>query len=526
MRLRSFLLPLVLLGLSVPSALANAPGQAAPAVVAPLTAPAVAPAPEGTAVRIGAPIQPLQDALAQLSSDPIFSSAAVSVDVVDAKTGAQVYSWGDDKGLIPASTMKVLTSATALRTLGPAWTFPTWVMTSAKVDETGTLNGSLYIKGQGDPTMVTERMYRMVMDLRFQGVTDIKGDVVFDDGYFADTTLIPGWDNAEDLDDGPTYFTPLGALSANYNIAAIVVRPGATVGSPAHAEVEMPTASSVIDDKLTTGSANSRRWVKIDRKLDDSGKIVTFTLTGNVPAESDAETFYKTLADPLGNYMGTFSALLKQQGIKVHGKLIAGTTPADAKVMYVEHSDPLVNILAEMNKHSNNFMAEQVARTVGAERYGLPGTTAKGTEAIAEYLGQIGIPATDYNLVNGSGLSRNVTLKPSVLAKVLVDMWNNPSVGPEFLTTLSVGGRDGTLQSRFREEALAGRVRGKTGTLNGVHCLTGYVRSQDDHVYAFAFLVNNIDGALSRARRAHDRLVGALAGSSGNVADSSDEPSQ
>lgn len=513
-QVRAVLLP-VLMGVALTCAM---PAQADDPVPA---AAAGADTLDGEPARV-APPQPLQEALAQLSADPIFSTATVSVQVVDARTGAQVYAWGEDKSLVPASTMKLLTAATALRSLGPAWTYTTPVMTSATIDEAGVLDGSLYIKGQGDPTMVTERMYRMVMDLRLHGVKEIRGDVVFDDGYFADTTLIPGWDNENDIEDGPTYFAPLGALSVNYNIAAIVVRPAVTVGAVAHAEFEIPTAVAVLENKLTTGSKTSRKWVKVERALDETGKIVTFTLTGNVPVESEVDTYYKTLADPLGNYMGTFAAMLKQEGIRVRGKLVPGTTPGDARVLFVERSESMLDILAEMNKHSNNFMAEQIARTIGAERAGLPGTTAKGTGVMAEYLGQLGIPASDYQLVNASGLSRNLTLKPSVLTKVLVDMWNNPSVGPEFLTTLSVGGRDGTLRSRFREEALAGRVRGKTGTLNGVHCLSGYVRSQDNHVYAFAFLVNDIDGALSRARRAHDRLVGALAGTTGNVADGGD----
>ncbi len=503
--------------LTLPIAWANEPTAGAPEVQVDGATPE--PVAGEEIARIPAQIQPLHDALAQLSTDPLFSSSVVSVQVVDAESGAQVYAWGEDKALVPASTMKLLTAATALRALGPAWTFPTWVMTSAKVDEAGILDGSLYIKGQGDPTMVVERMYRMVMDLRLQGVKEIKGDVVFDASYFADTTLIPGWDSEDDMENGPTYFAPLGALSVNYNIAAIVVRPAATSGAAAHAEFESPTAAVVLDNRLTTGSKSSRRWVKVERALDESGMITTFTLTGNVPVEGEADTIYKTLADPLGNYIGVFSGLLKQQGIKVKGKMIAGTTPVDAKVMFTARSEPLMNILGEMNKHSNNFIAEQVLRTVGAERFGLPGTTAKGNQVIAEYLGEIGIASTDFSLVNGSGLSRNVMLKPSVLSRVLVDMWNSPAVGPEFLTTLSVGGRDGTLRSRFREEAMAGRVRGKTGTLNGVHCLSGYVRAQDDHMYAFAFLVNDIDGALSRARRAHDRLVDALAGTSGNVAD-------
>lgn len=513
------------LGLVLSGAFALSPARASdPAAEDVAAEPAGAPDAPADPAAVGA-VLPLQEQLAQLSSDPIFSSAAVSIQVVDAESGQQVYEWGDDKALVPASTMKLLTAATALRTLGPAWTYPTWVMTPATVDDAGVLGGSLYIKGQGDPTMVVERMYRMVMDLRLQGIRDIQGDVVFDDSYFADTTLIPGWDSEDDLADGPTYFAPLGALSVNYNIAAIVVRPGTASGALAHADFESPTPAVVLENKLTTGSKTSRKWVKVERKVDETGKITTFTLTGNVPLETPADTYYKTLSDPLGNYIGVFTALLKQQGIKVHGRMVPGRTPSDAKVLFASRSEPLVNILTEMNKHSNNFIAEQVVRTVGAERRGLPGTTAKGAQVISEYLTQLGIPATDYALVNGSGLSRGVSLKPSVLSHVLVDMWNNPSVGPEFLTTLSVGGRDGTLRSRFREEAMVGRVRGKTGTLNGVHCLSGYVRAPDAHVYAFAFLVNDIEGAVSRARHAHDRLVAALVGSSGNVADGTEDPS-
>ena len=101
-------------------------------------------------------------------------------------------------------------------------------------------------------------------------------------------------------------------------------------------------------------------------------------------------------------------------------------------------------------------------------------------------------------------------------------MYRDPQFGPEYVASLSVGGRDGTLWSRFREEGMAGRVRGKTGTLSGVHCLSGYVHAADDEIYAFTFLVNEIDGALSRARKAHDRLVLTLAGTTANLADGAD----
>lgn len=465
----------------------------------------------------------LAAALALVEQDPLFSSASVGIEVVNARTGEKVYGWGDERALIPASTMKLLTTATALRALGPNFRFPTWILHDGQLDAAGALAGNLYVKGQGDPTMVVERMWRMILDVKLKGIREIQGDVVFDESYFADSSLIPGWAKEEDLKDGPTYFAALGALSVNYNIAAIVVRPGAAVGAPALAELESPTPAAVIDNKLTTGRGNSRKWVKIERTLDpETGKIATFTLTGNIPLESGSDTFYRTLADPLGNYMGLFETLAKQQGVKVKGKLRPGVTPPDAKLVLRADSEPLADVVAVTSKHSNNFMAEQMLRVVGAERYGLPGTTAKGIQAIQDYLTGLGVPREEYQLVNGSGLSREVLLRPGHINRVLVDMYRNAELGPEFSSSLSVGGRDGTLWARFREDGMEGRVRGKTGTLSGVNCLSGYVRATDEETYAFTFLVNDIDGALTRAKRATDRLVVTVAGVNGNIADNSE----
>ncbi|MES2638251.1 MAG: D-alanyl-D-alanine carboxypeptidase/D-alanyl-D-alanine-endopeptidase [Myxococcota bacterium] len=463
---------------------------------------------------------PLESALEPLSQDPIFTDAAVSVQVVNVRTGEEVFAWGDDKPLVPASTMKLLTTAAALRTLGPNYHFPTWIMKGGELGADGVLAGDLFVKGQGDPTMVVERMWRLAQDLKVRGLKEVKGDIVFDDGYFVGTTLIPGWDKEEDVESGPTYFATLGALSVNFNVATILVRPGAGSGQAAVAEFDFPTPAIVLENKIVTGSKNSRKWVKIERALDEeTQKITTFTLTGSVPAGSEPDLYYRTLADPLGNYMGAMQAVFKQQGIKVKGRFRAGVAAKDATLLHRVDSVSLAEIVATTSKHSNNFMAEQMLRSMGAERYGLPGTTENGLRVVADYLGSLGVPADQYRLVNGSGLSRDVMLRPSAVNAVLLDMYRSPDVGPEYVTSLSVGGRDGTLWSRYREEGMAGRVRGKTGTLSGVHCLAGYVHAADDEVYAFTFLVNEIDGALSRARKAHDRLVLTVAGTTGNVAD-------
>ena len=306
----------------------------------------------------------------------------------------------------------------------------------------------------------------------------------------------------------------------NYNVASLVVRPGTAAGQPAVVENDTPTPAVVIESTAVTGRKGSRNTVKIVRKVDEeTGKITTFTVSGSFPAEGDAEFYYRTIADPLGNYIGAMQGVFRQQGIKVKGAWKPGATPKTAELFYKSESVPLTDIVALTSKHSNNFMAEQILRSMGAERYGLPGTTENGLRVITDYLTSLGIPADQYRLVNGSGLSREVQLRPSAVDAVLVDMYKSPEFGPEFVSSLSVGGRDGTLWSRFREEGMAGRVRGKTGTLSGVHCLAGYIHAADDEIYAFTFLVNDIDGALSRARKAHDRLVLTVAGTTGNVVD-------
>jgi D-alanyl-D-alanine carboxypeptidase/D-alanyl-D-alanine-endopeptidase (penicillin-binding protein 4) len=177
-----------------------------------------------------------------------------------------------------------------------------------------------------------------------------------------------------------------------------------------------------------------------------------------------------------------------------------------------QESPSLATILQTVDKQSNNFMAEQVLKAMGAAKHGAPGTTAKGIEVVRAYLGELGLDPASYALVNGSGLSRDVLLRPEVLTAVLYDMYGDQRVGPEFRTALSIGGLDGTLRSRFRAGDLAGRVRGKTGSLNGVYCLTGYADAADGEVYGFAFLLNEIQGPVSRARSLQDRVVEALLG--------------
>ncbi len=211
------------------------------------------------------------------------------------------------------------------------------------------------------------------------------------------------------------------------------------------------------------------------------------------------------MADPTGQFAAAFQYQLEDQGIAVTGRYRRGTTPYDATMLVHTPSETLGAILMDMNKFSLNFQAEQILRTVGAEVEG-EGSTEAGLRVVRRYLDSLGVGPGDVVLVNGSGLSREARLEPSVLTAVLVDMARDPQVGAEFLASLAIGGVDGTLWKRLRDEP--GRLRGKTGTIDGVHCLAGYLDSYNGRRYAFAFLTNWSNSTrTSSVRDVHDEFA-------------------
>ena len=448
-------------------------------------------------------------ALNELTRNRIFRESEVALHLVELDSGETVFSHGGDQGLTPASTMKVLTAAVALKELGPSFRFSTQVLTDGKVNAKGELDGNLYVKGGGDPTMVIEKLWKLVYDLKLEGVRSISGNIVFDDSYFDGNTRIAGWNKQKDIDRGPSYFAPIGGLSLNFNTVAVVVGPGEEVGEAARVTVETPSPGIVeVDNQMTTGSSRSSRRVGMDREVD--GRAMTLSLTGSVPEGGASTRYYRSVADPTAYFMAAFAAQMKAQGIEVKGRYEEGGTPEDIDLLIQLQSPPLASILMDMNKYSSNFIAEQVLKAVGAETSEQPGSTLKGIEAISAYLGSLGISDEEYVLVNGSGLSRRIVLRPDHLTAVLTDMAKDAKVSPEFMASLAIGGRDGTLWSRFRDEKQVDRLRGKTGTINGVHCLAGYIDGPNGKTYAFAYLVNRLRGGISRARKAHDQFVGTL----------------
>lgn len=431
--------------------------------------------------------------------------AQIAVQVVDVRTGEEVFAHNADRPLVPASTMKVVTSATALQALGPSYSFTTDVLTDGEL-KGGVLDGNLYVEGHADPTLVLEKVWRLLRDLKLDGLETVGGDLVFDPGFLTGSPLIPGWTKTHDLEQGPSYFPTVGAFGMNFGAIALVVRPAGEVGKPASVELDLPAGAYIsVESELVTGPAGGRGRVSIEREL-LPGKMI-FRLEGSVPLGADTRRYRRTVADPTALFMAVFDVLRRERGIKVLGRVRVGTVPEGADLFRQLFSPPLSSVLMDTNKYSSNFMAEMVLRTVGAETSG-EGTTSGGLRAIRAYMASLGLSLDDARLVNGSGLSRDARLTPAQLNAVLLDMAADPKRGPEFVGSLSISGQDGTLIRRLLD--LPARVRGKTGTLDGVHCLSGYAEAADGELYAFSFLVNGVRGSLAPVKQLHDDFLRRL----------------
>lgn len=456
-----------------------------------------------------APSVSLEETLAPIASDRVLRRTNAAVQVIDLRTGEEVFARNPDARLVPASTTKMVTAATALRTLGPSYRFTTEVWTDGTLDAAGVLHGNLYVKGGADPTLVVEKLWKLIVDLKLDGLARIEGDVVYDEDFFGPDHELPGWDKPADVQRGPSYYPPIGALSLNYNTAAIVVGPGSEVGGPARVALETPASSYItLENHVVTGSAGSRTSLDYERIVEPTG-LMKFVVSGSVPSSATPEREYRTVADPSAYFRAVFADLLESQGVRVTGRHRMGSTPTSGgRRLHTLRSPALSSVLMDMNKLSNNFIAETVLRTVGAEVHGQPGTTANGLRAMSDYLTSLGLDPGSYRIVNGSGLSRDTTFAPSLLTAVLADMGNDERVGAEFQSSLAIAGLDGTLWRRLRDEP--GRIRAKTGTIDGIHCLAGYASSDDGRRYAFAFMVNDISGGIWQVRDLHDRFAREL----------------
>jgi D-alanyl-D-alanine carboxypeptidase/D-alanyl-D-alanine-endopeptidase (penicillin-binding protein 4) len=447
----------------------------------------------------------LRKSVDQLLTQPPLSGTRASVAIVSLEDGTTIYTHDGDAALNPASNTKLITAAAALLRLGPEFRFSTDVLAERAPDKRGRV-GTLFVRGRGDPSLTTERLVGMARDLFHRGVRSV-ADVVVDDSYFDGERWGPGW---EQESSDKAYAAPVGALSLNHNTVAIYVRPGDRAGAPAKVELEPDVPGYFrLSAHVATVRTNGRRKIRPHTfELRDGTQV---TVEGRLPAGGDPMVFYRRVTEP-GLYFGqTLRTVLAQNGIRVTGRVRRAIAPQTSYLIASYDSEELADIVRDMNKVSSNFIAEMLLKTLGAELRGAPGTWAKGIDVTQDLLAELGLARGSYQLRNGSGLNDTNRFSAHQMVTLLTAIWKRFPVAAEFVSSLGIAARDGTLRLRMEGTDAAGRLRAKTGTLDRVTALSGFVQSLGGERFAFSILVNDWAGRSSPVVSSIDRLGGLLA---------------
>ncbi|MCH9688971.1 MAG: D-alanyl-D-alanine carboxypeptidase/D-alanyl-D-alanine-endopeptidase [Deltaproteobacteria bacterium] len=433
------------------------------------------------------------------------ADAAVGVSVVDLETGKVLYQRGDTTPLNPASNVKLVTTASALGILGPSHTYTTGLYRKDGALSGSTIKGSLYLRGSGDPALVTANLYELVGKLQGQGITKITGGIVVDASAFDRDELPPGFDQKNEV---ASYRAPSGATVVNFNTFEVHVRPSDTVGTAPFAGVVPPVGHIALRLEAKTEAGGKRR---LFADLDHGEDGTDLRLHGTLGADSSATSFRYPVANP-SRYAGELLALmLKQHGIRRGSKRIKmGRVPSKARLLAAHRSAPLGVLIRSVNKFSNNFMAEQILKTIDVDSS--PATFDGALRRVREHLVARGVPAEGLSLGNGSGLYDTNRISPAQLTAVLAMVYADLRIRPDFMASLAIMGIDGTTRSRLRDTDEAGWIRVKTGTLDGVSALSGYAGAPGRKPIVFSILFNGLRRSdTSQARRVQDSIARALA---------------
>jgi serine-type D-Ala-D-Ala carboxypeptidase/endopeptidase (penicillin-binding protein 4) len=497
--------PLVLL-IGVLATAPDAPTAAPGAVAANPAAGAPPPRENPTAEAPAAANTPLAERLTALAASPVFHPQDTGIAVVALPDGRSVFERNAARPLRPASTMKILTSAAALALLRPEFVHETRVWADGPIDTAGVLTGDLYIEGRGAPDLVGEAWWLMARRLAAQGLRRVEGRLVGDESWFDAARRPPGW-------PAPTadswYNAPIGALSCNFNVVTVRIDPSPLLGGRPDLTLE-PSASyfQVLNRARTTAQTGD---VRVDRAFEDGRNQLV--VDGTVRRGGGTVVVNRAVEEPALYALSTFREVARSCGIEIAGAVQTGVVPAGARVLYRHESKPLGALVRDMNKNSNNFMAEMLVKTLAAQFAEVPGTTAAGLGMVRTWLAGIGLDLSTTVLADGSGLSDDDRVPASLLAAILARANADFEIGPELMSSLPIGGADGTLADRFPADEVRRRVRAKTGRVAGALSLAGYATNRDGRVFAFAIFANQPRGTQEAVHQSIDRLVAAVAAS-------------
>jgi D-alanyl-D-alanine carboxypeptidase/D-alanyl-D-alanine-endopeptidase (penicillin-binding protein 4) len=427
----------------------------------------------------------------------------------------------------PASLMKLVTTLTALETLGPAATWRTEVLTNAPI-ENGVLNGDLYLRGSGDPKLTYDRLWLLLRELRARGLREIRGDLVFDRSLF----YLPDYDAAA-FDSKPLRPYNVGPDALLFNFGTIHLTLVPQAGTVRVLADPLPAGYEVVNRLRLVDRPQCGDWREaLDARLLPN-QIV---LSGDFPLGCGEKRWHLAGLPNTILLHGFFTRLWQELGGQFGGKWREGLPPATATTLASSESPSLGEIVRDINKYSNNVMARQLYLTLGAKvgdgpprADALPvggselgsrargaqsigadstATTAQAETAVRAWLATRGLDFPEFVIENGAGLSRRARIAPANLARLLQVGWASPAM-PEYLASLPIPATDGTLKKKLNGNGAAGSAHLKTGSLEGVRGIAGYLLDRNGRRHIVVFMVNHPKAG--DAQPAFDALLDWLA---------------
>jgi len=438
--------------------------------------------------------------LEELLSDPVMRGAWVGVLVQTSDTPPQIlFALNEDKRFMPASNTKLFTTALALEKLGQDFTFFTPLLTDGRI-EGECLNGNLYLKGVGDPSLTRERLRDLAKALTAKGIKSVNGDIVVDVSAFSDNRWGTGW-SWDYLHYG--YAAEVWAIALDRNSVTLQVSPATKEEQPAQITLAPATDWLTIDNRIVTVKSGEPQW-SIWR--DHWERVIH--LWGRILLGASIESV-RVSVPSVPHYVGeSFRSILEETGVTVEGSVKVGQVPSNASVIAETQSPPLREIVRWLNKVSDNLYAEMLLRAVALKERG-QGSVSAAMQVLRQQLVDWGIDPDDVQLFDGSGLSRLNTVTPRAIVKLLQIARTRPWFDA-FKESLPIAGKDGTLRTRFRNTPAEGRVFAKTGYIGSVVALSGYIQRANGSELVFSILVNHYNAPTRQVQACVDKFVASL----------------
>lgn len=427
-------------------------------------------------------------------------SVSVVVQRVDAVT--PLIRHHADKPLNPASTMKLLTTYAGLDILGPAYRWRTEVYADGPL-QNGVLSGNLILKGHGDPSLMAEDLWRMLNSLRQNGVRDIRGDLVLDNSGFAPLQTDAG---AFDNEPYRAYNATADALAVNLKSTSVKLTAD---GGQVTVSIDPQLPEIRVSNQLSLVSKACGDWKnQLHYEIQNQGNAimpaVLLTLTGEFSALCGEKYLDLSLLSSRDYTHALFRKLWTELGGSIRGQTRLAATPASATKLLHQDSLPLADVVRRINKYSNNFMARQLLLTLGAEGGAVPASERDGEQVVRRWLEGKHLQFAELVLENGAGLSRIERISAQHLNDILVSAYASP-VMPELMSSLPVLSSDGTTAQRLKSSPASGRAHLKTGSLEGVRSIAGYMLDQNGQRWSVVFMANLPNVAVTR--NAQDALL-------------------